>query len=66
MGNETNLSWWECVECGYTLQESMPPEKCPGCKNICVFNDVTCYTPECGGPGNIDPKLVKHKKNNSL
>jgi hypothetical protein len=23
----------------------------------CEFKNVTCYTPECGGPGNIDPRL---------
>ncbi len=66
MNNETNLSWWECSECGYTLQASVPPEKCPGCKITCAFNDVTCYTPDCGGSVNIDPNLVKHKKNNTL
>jgi hypothetical protein len=23
----------------------------------CAFRNVTCYTPECGGPENIDPRL---------
>ncbi len=21
------------------------------------FKNITCYTPACGGPGNIDPRL---------
>ena len=23
----------------------------------CDFVDVTCYTPECGGPGHVAPRL---------
>ena len=45
-----------------TLQEEVEkgtPETCPSCKEPCTFTDVTCYTPECGGPesGNFDPRL---------
>jgi rubredoxin len=42
-----------------------PPETCPSCKKKCEFVDVSCYTPDCGGPdsGNINPDIAKdHKK----
>ncbi len=55
---QKNESWWKCSICGYTLQASVPPGSCPSCKETCAFTDVTCYTPECGGTDNIDPRLV--------
>ncbi|HOD13643.1 MAG TPA: hypothetical protein PK307_12160 [Spirochaetota bacterium] len=51
-------AWWKCSSCGYTVQGATPPETCPGCRETCAFTDVTCYTPECGGTGNIDPRLM--------
>jgi rubredoxin len=54
--------WWKCSLCGYTLQGAVPPERCPDCKQVCAFTDVSCYTPECGGPGKIDQKLMGEKK----
>jgi rubrerythrin len=48
---------WKCGECGYTMVTAKPPETCPECKQACAFKDVTCYLPECGGPGNTDPRL---------
>ncbi len=48
---------WKCSKCGYTETAPLPPETCPECKETCEFLDVACYTPECGGPGNIDPRL---------
>jgi rubredoxin len=54
------MSQWECSNCKYILEDDLPPETCPSCKEKCVFLNVTCYTPDCGGPGNIDPQLVKH------
>jgi len=52
--------WWKCSECGYLFQAAEPPEQCPDCQETCTFIDVTCYTPDCGGPesGNYDPKLA--------
>ncbi|MBN2402970.1 MAG: hypothetical protein JXN64_11290 [Spirochaetes bacterium] len=50
-------TYWKCEECGYTLTASAPPEICPACNKKCIFKNVTCYTPECGGPGNIDGRL---------
>ena len=49
--------YWKCGECGRTVQAANPPEKCPSCGEICDFKNITCYAPECGGPGNIDPQL---------
>lgn len=55
---ECGLTYWKCSHCGYLITAAMPPESCPSCKQKCDFLNVTCYTPECGGPGNIDPRLV--------
>lgn len=49
--------YWKCGGCGRTLQAPLPPETCPGCGEKCDFKNITCYAPECGGPGNIDSKL---------
>ena len=48
---------WKCSKCGYTLTAPLPPETCPECKEKCEFLDVACYIQDCGGPGNIDPRL---------
>lgn len=56
-GRNTN-PFWKCGSCGTTFQETKAPEVCPSCKQNCDFSDVTCYSPDCGGPGNIDPRLV--------
>lgn len=50
-------TFWKCGNCGNTLQAPNPPEICPSCNEKCLFKNVTCYTPECGGPGKIDPRL---------
>ncbi len=51
---------WQCVECGYYVQEAnRPPDVCPSCSLRCSFTDVTCYRPECGGPVNPDPTVMK-------
>jgi rubredoxin len=54
-----------CSECDYIYEKDIPEETCPNCHNKCVFNDVTCYLPECGcSDGNtetIDTRLVKEK-----
>lgn len=49
--------FWKCGKCDRTVQATKPPEKCPSCGEICDFKNITCYTPDCGGPGNIDPQL---------
>lgn len=52
------MSWWMCDECDYVFEAETPPESCPECHEKCTFGDVTCYTPECGGPGKLDNRLV--------
>lgn len=54
------MAKWQCVECGYFVQEAnRPPDVCPSCSLRCSFTDVTCYRPECGGPVNPDPLVMK-------
>jgi len=55
---ECGLTYWKCGKCNFTFTAPSPPEKCPGCDETCDFLNITCYTPECGGSGNIDPRLV--------
>ncbi len=52
-----NLTYWKCLKCGYTITAVKPPNVCPECEEKCDFLNVTCYTPDCGGPGNIDPRI---------
>ena len=52
-----NLAYWKCQKCGYTITAAIPPDTCPECNESCDFHNITCYTPECGGPGHIDPRL---------
>ena len=59
------MSWWMCSDCDYVLEADTPPETCPNCKKKCIFSDVTCYTPECGGYGQLDAKLVALKAKES-
>lgn len=55
------MTKWSCSKCGYVLEKEAPPETCPSCKEKCAFKNTTCYTPECGGENNIDPKLLDKK-----
>jgi rubrerythrin len=50
-------TYWKCGNCGYLMTAASPPNSCPGCHQTCEFRNVTCYTPDCGGPGNFDPQL---------
>jgi rubrerythrin len=54
---ECGLTYWRCSQCGFLITSMAPPDVCPECKAQCEFVNVTCYLPECGGPGNIDPRL---------
>jgi rubrerythrin len=56
--NAGDLTHWKCGQCNFTFTAPSLPEQCPGCGEKCDFLNVTCYTPDCGGPGNIDPRLV--------
>jgi rubredoxin len=55
------MAYFKCDNCGNTLEATTPPEICPACSQKCSFVDVTCYTPECGGPDsqNINPTMLK-------
>jgi len=52
------MTHWMCTTCGYYYQGPKPLDKCPGCNQVCAYNDVTCYRPDCGGESNVDPLLV--------
>ena len=54
---ECHQTYWKCGECGYLLTAVTPPETCPSCNKKCQFLNATCYTPDCGGPGNLDPRI---------
>ncbi len=51
-------SHWKCGKCSFTFTAPSLPQQCPGCGEKCDFLNITCYTPECGGPGNIDHRLA--------
>jgi rubrerythrin len=51
------LTYWKCGHCGFLVTASKPPVTCSQCGQKCEFRNVTCYLPECGGPGHIDPRL---------
>lgn len=50
------MAEWKCNHCGYTFTATEPPDRCPSCKEICEFVDVSCYIPDCGKQG-PDPRL---------
>jgi rubredoxin len=55
---------WSCNNCGYIFAAEQVPDIYPFRKQTCTFVNVTCYTPDCGGPesGNIDPRLIQSPK----
>jgi rubrerythrin len=54
---ECGLTYWKCAKCGFTFTAGSPPVACPECGEKCNLKNITCYTPECGGPGHIDTRL---------
>jgi rubrerythrin len=54
---QCNQTFWKCSKCGFLITAVIPPDTCSQCNEKCDFLNVTCYTPECGGPGHIDPRL---------
>ena len=56
------MAYFMCQYCGYLvnlgLDVDVPPHKCPVCDQPCAFVNVTCYTPECGGESNLDPRII--------
>jgi rubrerythrin len=57
MTTQEKKTHWKCTHCGYTMTADQPPLNCPQCNEACEFKNVTCYLPECGGPGSVDPRL---------
>ncbi len=57
MTQQEAQTYWRCSNCNFTLQAAKPPDICPMCRGQCEFKDVTSYLPECGGPGQVDPRL---------
>ncbi len=55
------MNYWICGDCNYVFKGEVPPETCPSCKTKCDFHDITCYIPECGGPDNLDARLVAER-----
>ena len=55
------MTYWMCEKCSFVIEAPKPPDPCPSCKLKCVFSDVTCYTPECGGIGSLDSRLVAQR-----
>lgn len=51
------LTYWRCGKCGFLFTASTPPDVCPECGEKDNFKNVTCYIPDCGGPGHIDKRL---------
>jgi len=51
------LTYWKCHNCGFLITAAVPPDVCPECGKRDNFLNATCYIPECGGPGHIDPRL---------
>jgi superoxide reductase len=55
------MTYWMCDKCSFVIELPKPPDPCPSCKMKCAFNDVTCYTPDCGGIGSLDSRLVAER-----
>jgi len=54
---QCNLTYWKCPKCGFMISAGNPPDTCPSCGQPGDFRNVSCYTPDCGGPGHVDPRL---------
>jgi len=51
------LTYWKCEKCGFLITAATPPDDCPECGEKSAFINVTCYTPDCGGPEHVDRRL---------
>jgi len=51
------LPFWKCTECKFIITAKSPPDVCPECGAYCSFIDATCYEPDCGGSGKLDPRI---------
>ena len=55
---QCELTYWKCRKCRYLVTAGKPPDVCPSCGEKTEFLNVTCYTPECGGPRHVDGRLI--------
>ncbi|MFC2144706.1 hypothetical protein ACFLQQ_00065 [Actinomycetota bacterium] len=55
------MTKWQCSKCDSIFSSDVVPEECPSCQKKCSFHDVTCYIPDCGGPDNVDERLLGEK-----
>nr|MDO8112692.1 hypothetical protein [Candidatus Sigynarchaeota archaeon] len=54
------MPFFQCDSCLKIFEwDRVKVKKCPNCNKKCTFNEVTNYTTDNGGPGNIDPRLMK-------
>lgn len=55
------MTFFQCTKCKKTFEWNAEdlPETCPNCNQKCTFKDVTNYTTDNAGPGNIDPRLLE-------
>ena len=52
------MAKWMCSLCGYQIDNEKPLSHCPSCDKDCMFVDVTCYIPDCGGEDNVNSQVV--------
>ena len=55
------MTYWMCDKCSFVIESPKPPDPCPSCQIKCAFSDVTSYTPEYGGIGALDSRLVAQR-----
>lgn len=58
--SEHHMPFFQCDKCKKIFEwDSVSVEVCPNCNEKCSFRDVTNYTEDNGGPGNIDTRLIE-------
>jgi len=53
------MPYWQCSKCKKIFEwDQVNVKRCPNCNQKCTFKEVTNYTEDLGGPGNIDTRLI--------
>lgn len=39
-------AWWLCHECDHVMKDVVPPDKCPKCKKLGSFTNITRNVPK--------------------
>ena len=55
---EEAIHYWICDQGNDVFEADTLPDTCLGCHAKCIFMNVSCYTPDCGGLGYYNQKLV--------